>query len=181
MDFPMKVVRSFARPSFNNVRDCFEEYRNEKGPCKGGVDNQCAVRMSVALVRSGLGLDRFQTPSRIHNARRSCRLAIPHVIGAEELEKYLRTALGKPLEFSYRDMSRPDLVMQCLRGSTGITYFNNIFKRHGQSTAKGDHIDLFDGQRCYNEILGITPGGSTSSATMSFFDRADRVSFFYLA
>lgn len=177
----MKVDRILPRPSFNLVRQCFDEYRGATAPCKGGIDNQCAVRMSVALVRCGLALDRFQSPARVHQGRRTCKLNIAHIVGAEELERYLRTALGKPLEFTHRDLRRPDLVLQCLKGLTGITYFNNIFTRKGQKKATGDHIDLFDGTRCYNEILGITPGGGTSSATLSFFKRADKVSFFYLA
>ena len=106
---------------------------------------------------------------------------MPHVLGAEELEKFLRRTLGKPLEFSHRDLRRPDLVMQCLRGLTGITYFNNMFTRHDQHKATGDHIDLFNGDRCYNDILGISPGSGTPTGTLSFFQKSDKVSFFYLA
>lgn len=178
MAFENIVNVCVTRPNFSLMRRCFEEYRSDNAPCKGGAANQCAVRMSVAMGRCGFGLESFPDRRRVHRGRRSCHCDVPHVLGAEELERFLRLSLGETFRFSRHDLRHPERVLECLHGSTGILYFNDIFRRDDHSA--GDHIDLFDGERCYNEILRTTPGGRTSTRTISFFERANRVSFFRL-
>ncbi len=180
MNYPIRVNACVIRPSYTLMRQCYDDYRTDTAPCKGGVTNQCAVRMSVALVRCGFGLESFPDQRRVHRQRRTCQCDVEHVLGAEELESYLKRALGASIEFGRREMRDPAQVMASVWGQTGILYFNNIFTRSGQSHASGDHIDLFNGERCYNDVLNTTPGGGASSRTASFFERADRVTWFRL-
>jgi hypothetical protein len=181
LSFPILVPRPVSQPSFALLRQCYEDYRKDNAPCKGGAANQCAVRMSVALGRCGFGLERFPDSSRVHKPYRSCQLGIPHVLGAEELAGYLKLSLGTPIVFHKHALKDAESLLKRLHGHTGILYFNNCFKRdRTDASKKGDHIDLFDGQRCYNEILKTTPGGRSSSKTLSFFSASDRVDFYYL-
>ena len=85
------------RPLYSHMLQAYNAYRVDRGPCKAGVRNQCAVRMSIALERCGFSLDRFPRQGRVHqryNRRRPdprrCQLSIPHVLGAKELADYLR-------------------------------------------------------------------------------------------
>lgn len=181
LTYPILVPRPVSQPSFALLRQCYEDYRKDRAPCKGGAANQCAVRMSVALVRCGFGLDRFPDSSRVHKPYRSCHVDIPHVLGAEELGNYLKLTLGTPIVFHSHALRNAESLLKRLQGHTGILYFNNCFKRNRADTSKkGDHIDLFDGQRCYNDILKTTPGGRASSKTLTFFSSSDRVDFYSL-
>jgi hypothetical protein len=74
------------------MQEKYDEYRNDSAPCKSpGISNQCAVRMSLALVRNGFSLDNFPNQRRVHIGRAACALDDePHVVGADELHRYLR-------------------------------------------------------------------------------------------
>jgi hypothetical protein len=127
------------KPSFQLMQAAYQSYVVDSAPCKAGITNQCAVRMSVALERCGFSLCAFQNPERIHRGRRSCRLAIQHLVGAHELARYLAAVWGEPQRFQGPTQSS---ASGSLGGRTGIIYFNNCFRRGSGGPNTGDHIDL---------------------------------------
>ncbi len=147
--------------------------------------NQCAVRMSVALERCGFSLNAFGSRldarsnrgrgRRVHRGRGSCRLDVPHVLGAAELARYLDAMWSATQEFRGRRGSRD--AFATLSGRRGIIYFNDCFRRRNGSA--GDHIDLWDGSEYWNQKLGISAGGGLEAST-NLFNRSNAVKFFVL-
>lgn len=96
---------STTRPAYVLMETAYDDYAtcvsgvtDPTKPCpQRGITNQCAVRMTVALVRCGFSLDAFTPRERVHRGR--CGLQVHHVIGAQELERYLRRVMGTPLEY----------------------------------------------------------------------------------
>jgi hypothetical protein len=175
MDFLPLVQVCVERPSFHFMRRAFEDYRFDRAPCKAGIPNQCAVRTSVALVRSGCDLSGFGDPRRVHRGRASCRLQCEHVVGARELAVHLRRFLPEQ-RFEGRLAAT---ARSALAHRTGIVYFDNVFAREPGGAQTGDHIDLWDGHNYYNELLGIGAGGNAGART-DLFARAGAVWFFTL-
>ncbi len=183
MAFEYLVNQSVLRPTFVLMDKGFDQYRINARPCQSPTaTDQCAVRVSTALTRCGFSFDAFKPHGRVHDLKRKCGIPVDHVLGAEELMRYLKIIWGatNDIKINKRKNHRNAYLAayNAVKGKTGILYFNDIFFRKNGSY--GDHIDLFDGEKCYNELLGITPGGGTSSATESFFERADRIIFFQL-
>ncbi len=177
---------STIRPAYSLMETAYDDYANGVSgvtdptkPCpQRGITNQCAVRMSVALVRCGLSLDTFTPRERVH--RGHCGLQVHHVLGAQELERYLRRIMGTPVEYLNltRDRRVGQRIYESILGRKGIIYFNDMFTR--PDGTGGDHIDLFNGRLCYNHIIRITPGGNTSHQTQTYFHKATKISFFKL-
>jgi hypothetical protein len=168
---------SVERTSYNLMQAVYETYRTDARPCKNpAIDNQCAVRMSLALVRGGFSLDGFPNPRRVHQGRANCALgAEAHVVGANELHQYLTTVWDTGLRGSGAT------IRAQIADSPGVVYFNNCFHRRtdAEGTNTGDHIDLWDGTQYYNQILGIGAGGNARAGT-DLFSRASFVRFFWL-
>lgn len=168
---------SVERPSFTLIQATYETYRSDTRPCKNpAIDNQCAVRMSLALVRNGFSLDAFPNQRRVHRGRTSCALGDEaHVVGADELHRYLISVWDTGLRGS------GDSVRSQIANTPGVIYFNNCFHRRtdAEGTNTGDHIDLWDGTQYYNQILGIGAGGNARAGT-DLFSRASFVRFFWL-
>jgi hypothetical protein len=172
----MLTNRSIIKPSFALMQQAYEDYRADPAPCKGGFENQCAVRMSVALLRCGFSLDAFQPQNHVHRNRRPCRLTVPHVLRAAELGNYLMQIWGAPE--LYRGATLGD-ARRRTQYRAGVIYFNDCFSREENGPRVGDHIDLFTGKAYYNQILRLGAGGDAGSET-SLFDRANEVWFFPL-
>lgn len=164
------------KPSYRLVQRAYDDYCIDSAPCKAGVRNQCAVRMSVALVRCGFSLDAFQPRRRVHRNRPACRLTIPHVLGANELANYLRRIWGAPEQFRGATLRNAQTRLHCRRG---VIYFNNCFRRERGGPMVGDHIDLWTGTQYYNQIIHVGAGGDARAGS-PLFDRADAVWFFPL-
>lgn len=165
------------KPSFQLMASAYQDYLTDSAPCKADIKNQCAVRMSVALERCGFSLDAFDPPNRVHRGRRSCELAVPHVVGAHELAKYLKKIWGETQRFHG---STVDSASADLGGRPGVIYFNNCFRREAAGPSTGDHIDLWDGEHYYNQIIRVGAGGD-AGVRAPLFERADAVWFFELA
>jgi hypothetical protein len=175
-----------TKPSYALMEQAYNDYTSANNsvtdptkPCpQRGITNQCAVRMSVALVRCGFSLEAFTPRGRVHRGR--CGLSVPHVLGAHELERYLRRIMGTPLEYFNLQRTRAvgRQIYQSLLRKKGIIYFNDMFTR--PDGTGGDHIDLFNGEVCYNHIIRVTPGGNSSHQTQSYFQQANKISFFEL-
>lgn len=170
--FNIIIPQPVRRPSFSLLERCYTDYYNGyHTPC-GRADNQCAVRMSLALGRCGFGLKRFPRRDRIH--RGSCGLHVQHVLGAGELEKYLRNRLGVKEDYRHTTEAKHQGIFDELSGLKGIIYFKDI-------DGTTDHIDVFDGWKCQNEVIFKAHQKPDERITMSYFRRAKRISFIELA
>ena len=159
------------------MEQAYRDYRLDSAPCKAGVRNQCAVRMSVALERTGFDLLGFPRQDRVHFGRTRCDLDLRHVLGAHELARYLEQSWGRTNV--YRRQTLGD-AFDSLSGRRGIIYFNNCFKRKRSDTSRrGDHIDLWTGSQYYNQVIHVGAGGD-AGAGARLFRRADQVWFFQL-
>ena len=177
VDFSVMLVNMcVVKPSYALMQRAYDDYRIDSAPCKSGVTNQCAVRMSVALLRCGFSLDAFQPQARVHRNRPVCQLSVPHVLGAQELASYLRQMWGVPEQFRGAALASAQTSLQ---GRRGVIYFNNCFRRERGGPMVGDHIDLWTGTQYYNQIIHIGAGGDARAGS-SLFDRADAVWFFLL-
>lgn len=165
-----------ARPTFGQMRSLYEDYRADTMPCKyPGIENQCAVRMSLALVRNGFSLDNFPEQRRIHRGRSQCVVEDDHIVGADELHQYLVRVWDAGLR------GTGSAILPQISGTPGIIYFNNCFHRSAdaEGSNRGDHIDLWDGENYYNQILQVSAGGGTAVQS-DLFATADYVRFFWL-
>jgi len=167
--YAMLTEQCVVKPQYNLMKTAYDSYRADSAPCKKGAVNQCAVRMSVALVRCGLDFQAFPDPARVHNGWRSCRNSIPHVMGANELARYLQTLIGSPRVFTTAQRAEAE---SRIRGSKGIIYFDNCFRRNGQTAKRGDHIDLWTGQKYYNQIIKVGAGGD-AGVNAELFEKSD--------
>jgi hypothetical protein len=162
------------RPHFQALSDIYETYKTDSSPCKDGkILNQCAVRLSLAMSRVGFSFDIFEPQRRVHQGRQTCQLDEAHIVGADELHKYFLYVWDTGVKGKGSD------ILTQIRAKPGIVYFDNCFIREGETTKKGDHIDLWTGDRIYNQILYLKAGGDTT-ADSDLFTRAGFVRFFWL-
>lgn len=105
--------------------------------------NQCAIRMGVCLKNVGFTLNDIRV--------QTCGVHPPeemHFIRAQELADALaRTPLagiGKIERIVGRDVN--DFYAK-LFGRTGLIYIKDYWRRHGETSATGDHIDVWNGYR----------------------------------
>lgn len=113
--------RSF--PRFERLLASYPELRS---PCDQGWDNQCAIRLSTALVNAGFNLTDYTDPLCKHG----------HARGAESLANYLWKQAGAPIKRSSAGSAKA-----LTKSRTGIVFFRNITGFRG---GLGDHIDLWD-------------------------------------
>lgn len=180
--FSILADRCVLRPSWKLMQRAYADYATDRAPCRTTIDghsieNQCAVRMSIALERCGLTVTGFgrvndhNNHRRLHDRRASCQVNLPHVLAAEELARFIDVVIG----FTH-DLRGPALDdAQASLTSPGIIYFNNCFTRRGQAARRGDHIDLWDGTETYNQKQGGSSGPEGTDARM--FGNADRIKF----
>lgn len=177
MDYPSLVNVCVLKPSYQLMQRAYSDYVVDSAPCKGGVTNQCAVRMSVALERCGFSLSAFDPANRVHRNRRSCQCDVQHVLGANELARYLTRMWGVPETFN-GDAGHN--AATTLDGRTGVIYFDNCFRRQADGPKTGDHIDLWTGTQYYNQIIYVGAGGD-AGASATLFGRAEAVWFYPLS
>jgi hypothetical protein len=124
----------------------WENYPSEQ-PCLDktgrpphGWANQCAVRVSVALERSGVSFKSFPPGGR-------CPLGAANnaMIGsAQRLANWLRL---RPFPGCPPPLAVGGATWEAsLKGRTGIVFFENYWRRRGESAGfgTGDHIDLWN-------------------------------------
>jgi hypothetical protein len=115
----------------------------ELEPCKDseGVshfENQCAIRMSVCLVRSGVRLDSFRGAFCWFGHHRE------HALRAEEVAAWLDSPLADFVPSADIAKSSAGPISSSLyAGRRGIVLFRNFWGTGQQ----GDHIDLWDGEK----------------------------------
>ena len=109
------------RPIFQSL---WNNYPTTLAPCNNGWDNQCAIRLSIALQKSGLSLAGYGDPTCGHgNAR-----------GAESLANFLWINIGAAFKYTNPNQN-------VVTGRSGIIFFKDLAGFRG---GNGDHIDLWN-------------------------------------
>ncbi len=139
----------------------YRRFRDVQGlPCGQGITNQCAVRMSVALMRADIGFYFDRTRIRYtHSAsNRRCGTGVAHNTSASRLIEYLR-GIWTFQRYSKHGSGAmtAEQIERTLSGRPGIIYFEDCFQR-SNGTA-GDHIDFWDGSRVMNDRLNYNGPG----------------------
>lgn len=117
-----------AKPGFTTL---WASYPVVKAPCDGPWDNQCAIRMSIALNGEG-----SVTVNSKNYSEPKCRHG--HARGAESLANWLQTKIGRPKKWKSGEAAKKDL-----QDDQGIIFFKDCFTRAGSTAQVGDHIDLW--------------------------------------
>src|ERR1044072_2179977 len=119
---------NIERPPFDLLNVVYGAYKNDSAPCKHeNIPNQCAGRLSLAMVRCGFSLEFFEPQYRIHQGRVACHLDDRHIVCAEEYQRYLTTVWDMGIKGKGRKINEQ------IKGKPGIVYFDNCFKRAGES------------------------------------------------
>jgi hypothetical protein len=140
-----------------------------------GFDNQCAIKLSVALHATGVDLASFRGAS-VHVA------AGKAAIRAEELTAWLKLQhvdgmLG-PVDITGADWQ------DRIKGKHGIVAFKDYWARPGEKTPTGDHIDLWNGSSLTSSgLAGMAVSfarftlGMTSGPGFSDLGKARQITF----
>jgi len=171
------------KPFFQNVLNYYScTLRLDTRPCKE-VKFNCAVRLSLALNAGGFSVSDYVDKSRLHNSdknhshkwdkTRNDASTVPHLVAAEELYDHLK--LKFPL---FREVApaKGQTARQVIDNCNGVVYFEDCFRRAPGKSKDGDHIDIWDGKKYGNEMLGIGASGRPN-ATEDLFSKARRVFF----
>lgn len=114
-------------------------YPTELHPCDGPWDNQCAIRVSIALQGANFDLSTYTDPTCAHG----------HARGAESLANFLWRQIARPQIYTSSTSFR-----ETARSIRGIVFFKDISGFRGGT---GDHIDLWDkGQTKTGEYASLS-------------------------
>ena len=170
---------SINQPSEAALSNQYWTFLVNRKPCSRSSTgpNQCAVRMSVALMKSGCGFHFDDWPFRdmvVHQGG-ACRHLPPHVTGATPLSSYLEQQIGwkcSKYANSRRTGSQARATRRAIHNQPGIIYF-----AHCHSDSRGAHIDYWNGVNYFNEILNEAAGNGAGPGA-DLFARADSVWLF---
>jgi hypothetical protein len=103
--------------------------------------NQCAIRMGVCLKNAGVSPGAIRiTTCGVHAADEM------HTVRATDLARALAgtsiEGVGKVQRITGTEAAH---FYKQIYGRTGIIYVQDYWKRHGETTATGDHIDVWNG------------------------------------
>lgn len=113
---------------------------DKSGKPPTGWDNQCAVRVSMALFKAGVSFKTFPGGGRCPVGPKNG----PMVGSAQRLAEWLKS---HPFPGCSRVKVIPPASWEIsLKGQTGIVFFQNYWRRRGETTGvgSGDHIDLWN-------------------------------------
>ena len=118
------------KPAFINL---WSNYPKAGSPCDGPWENQCSIRMSMALNAEQtikVNKETYSEPKCSHG----------HARGAESLANWLwKNSLGKPKIYPGGAKAKIAISQK-----TGIIFFKDCFTRSGEAARTGDHIDLWN-------------------------------------
>ncbi|GAB3536041.1 MULTISPECIES: type VI secretion system amidase effector protein Tae4 [Photobacterium] len=120
-----------AHPSVENFFDDFP-CTNESG--EKAFENQCAIRLGVALEGAGISTKGFRGVRCWHGHKPG------HILRAEELANWLKgpsSPFKQVIEFEASE------GFSMIKGKKGIIFFKDYYGPNNQ----GDHIDLWNGSR----------------------------------
>jgi len=105
-----------------------------------GFENQCAIKVSVALRAAGVDLASFRGAHVQVNGKLAA-------IRAEELAAWLKAQHIAGIATAPADITG-EKWQDTIKGKTGIVFFANYWARPGEAAhPTGDHIDLWNGSR----------------------------------
>jgi hypothetical protein len=110
------------------------------GKPPAGWSNQCAVKLGVALARSGVSFSTYPRGGRCPTGPSDSAL----IGSAENLANWLVNHRFPGC--SPRQLIRNEHWQTAVKGRTGIMFFKDYWRRPGQTTGNGsgDHIDLWN-------------------------------------
>jgi hypothetical protein len=103
-----------------------------------GFENQCALKVSVALHAAGVDMRTFDGAHVLLKGRRAA-------VRAEQLAAWLGRARIAGVAPA-RDIAG-EHWQDRVKGKTGILFFADYWLREGEKHPSGDHIDLWNGSR----------------------------------
>jgi hypothetical protein len=143
------------------------------GKVPDAYSNQCAIRVGLALEKSGVNFSSFKGGRCPFGAKDGGMVA-----GAQDLANWLSMPrfAGSPRPETYTGKT----AFKAIDGRKGIIFLANYWQRQGETgtTRTGDHIDLWNGSRMtarsswFRVQLGISWDGRWSD-----FRRATKVLF----
>ena len=109
-------------------------------------EDQCAIKMSIALQLAGLSLKSFRGAAETHAVASLKSESFRAALRAEELAQWLMKVLGAPEHW------KPDQALEKVRFRKGIIFFKDFWVRtlgpgrvETAANRSGDHIDVWDG------------------------------------
>jgi hypothetical protein len=117
--------------------------KGENSPCQTAdgtptFENQCAIRLGIALADSGVNLSSFPGVRCWEKGHKN------HTLRVEQLVTWLKAqtkVFGKPTVYKGKTPDNGEKALKELAGKTGIVAWLNFWGNGNQ----GDHIDLWDG------------------------------------
>ena len=130
--------------TFSTLWDAYpgsKPYKDAKtGQVPKGYENQCAIKVSVALHSAGVAMKSFRGAAVTLGGKNVA-------IRATEMAAWLKTQNIDGIAASPTKITGEDW-QDTIKGKTGIVYFSDYWAREGEEkTPSGDHIDLWNGSR----------------------------------
>ncbi len=103
-----------------------------------GFENQCAIKVSVALHAAGIDLRSFRWDYVLISGKKAA-------IRAEDLAFWLKSRNIDGISLPPPDITG-EKWQESIKGKTGIAFFKDYWTRDGETEANrsGDHIDLWN-------------------------------------
>jgi hypothetical protein len=171
------TLRQEGIPRLPSSARMYQEYlkfaADDGKPCRMTGRNQCAVRMSLALGRSGIGFH-FNAPSNrrmyVHRPfldQCGGNIEVPHDNSAGRLFQYLQVFWTFTAYELSSSLSGADVYSR-IANTPAIIFFRTM------GTSGGNHIDYFDGQRIMNDKLNYRADNEPRNRTVDSTFRATR-------
>lgn len=110
------------------------------GKVPAGYENQCAIKVSVALHAAGVAMKSFHGAAVTLGGKNAA-------VRATELAAWLRKQQIDGIATSPENITG-ETWQTSIKGRSGIVYFADYWARPGEEkTPSGDHIDLWNGSR----------------------------------
>jgi hypothetical protein len=126
--------------------------RDKNGNVHSALDNQCAIRLGIALQGAGVVTD------TVSGARCWNNHGLKHILRVKDFLPWIErntTAIGCKKKTIHKGVTWRDFS-----GKQGIAYFQNFWGTNNQ----GDHIDLWNGQK-------------VAKGNLDYFERSEEVWF----
>lgn len=137
-----RVSLTYYEPLFPKIYANYPKPYTSK-PCNEGHFNQCAIRMSIALMKSGIALDNVKNLS---NPGGQTYCGHKHVLGAFNLMKHIGTLHFWKRRTTYDGTKQR--VYDIVRDKTGILYFENFIEIENERPRRSHsyaHIEVWNG------------------------------------
>lgn len=170
-------ARAMTVPEGDRLLAAYEGFKTVNGkPCARSGNNQCAIRMSVALAKADCGFSfaRLKNQSGVHSGDGGCGGTSAHIDSATALADYL-WRLHLPVEFYKLDKTTGQKVFERAGGRKGIVYLKKCFPLNG---GRGSHIDYWDGTELMNHRMNYRGQGEPQSSRSFFTASREKIWFF---